>query len=172
MFFFLICQSANQGSNVRSLYNNFDNYNNVYRYFHQYTFSYTCKQYTYINGNRERWCLDGIAPIIKYDFTTQWNPSCKATPFAAEMWHFKRGGLSSGVEINTFMFRFTVSSDLSKGLASQQGCLTKGVPLYIIITNATLNDITTVTNLSCFWSSVVDCFVELAALLGLCWPVR
>ena len=24
----------------------------------------------------------------------QWNPSCEATPFAPEMWPFKRGGLS------------------------------------------------------------------------------
>ena len=40
----------------------------------------------------------------------QWNPSCEATPFAPEKWPFKRGGLSSGVEINTFMFRLTVSS--------------------------------------------------------------
>ena len=43
----------------------------------------------------------------------QWNPSCEATPFALEKWPFKRDGLSSGVEINTFMFRFTLSSGLS-----------------------------------------------------------
>ena len=35
------------------------------------------------------------------------------------------GGLSSGVEINTFMFRFTLSSGLSRGDG-----LSKGVPLY------------------------------------------
>ena len=40
---------------------------------------------------------------------TQWNPSCEATPFALEKWPFKRGGLSSGVEINTFMIRFKLS---------------------------------------------------------------
>ena len=51
----------------------------------------------------------------------QWNPSCEATPFAAEMWPFKRGGLSSGVEINTFMFRLTVSSGLSRGVGLLSG---------------------------------------------------
>ena len=61
----------------------------------------------------------------------QWNPSCEATPFAPEKWPFKRGGLSTGVEINTFMFRFTVSSGLSRGVASRQGGLSKGVPLYL-----------------------------------------
>ena len=59
----------------------------------------------------------------------QWNPSCEATPFAPEKWPFKRGGLSSGVKINTFMFRFTLSSGLSRGAASRQGGLSKGVPL-------------------------------------------
>ena len=54
----------------------------------------------------------------------QWNPSCEATPFAPEKWPFKRGGLSSGVEINTFMFRFTLSSGLSRG-----GGLLSGWPL-------------------------------------------
>ena len=49
------------------------------------------------------------------DFYLQWNPSCEATPFASEKWPFKRGGLSSGVEIYTFMFRFTLSSGLSRG---------------------------------------------------------
>ena len=54
----------------------------------------------------------------------QWNPSCEATPFAPEKWPFKRGGLLSGVEINTFMFRFTLSSGLSRG-----GGLSSGWPL-------------------------------------------
>ena len=63
----------------------------------------------------------------------QWNPSCEATPFALEKWPFKRGSLSSGVEINTFMFRFTLSSGLSRGVASHQGGLSKGAPLYIIV---------------------------------------
>ena len=34
----------------------------------------------------------------------QWKPSCEATLFASEKWPFKRDGLSSWVEINTFMF--------------------------------------------------------------------
>ena len=64
------------------------------------------------------WILQGI-------MYAQWKPSCEATPFAPEIWTFKRGGLSSGVEINTFMFRFTLSGGLSRG-----GGLSKGVPLY------------------------------------------
>ena len=51
----------------------------------------------------------------------QWNPSCEATPFASEKWPFKRGGLSSGVDINTFMFKFTLPSGLYRG-----GCLSSG----------------------------------------------
>ena len=54
----------------------------------------------------------------------QWNPSCEATSFASEKWPCKRGGLSSGVKINTFMFRYTLSSGLSKG-----GGLLSGWPL-------------------------------------------
>ena len=42
-------------------------------------------------------------------------PLLEATPFASEKWPFKRGCLSSGVKINTFMFRFTLSSGLSRG---------------------------------------------------------
>ena len=37
----------------------------------------------------------------------QWNPSCEATPFVQEMWPLKGDGLTSGVVINTFMFRLT-----------------------------------------------------------------
>ena len=59
-----------------------------------------------------------------------WYPSCKATHFVAEIWPFKRGGLSSGVRINTFMFRFTLSSSLFRRVGSQEGGLSKGVPLY------------------------------------------
>ena len=59
----------------------------------------------------------------------QWNPSCEATPFASEEWPFKRGGLSKGVEINTFMFKFTLSSGLSRGVVSRHGGLSKGVSL-------------------------------------------
>ena len=58
------------------------------------------------------------------DMCVQWNPSCEATPFAPEKWPLKRCGLSSGVEINTFMFRFTLSSGLSRG-----GGLSSGWPL-------------------------------------------
>ena len=54
-------------------------------------------------------------------FGVQWNPSCEATPFAQEKWPFKRGGLSSGVEINTSMFRFTLSNGLSRGVALSSG---------------------------------------------------
>ena len=35
-------------------------------------------------------------------------------PFAAEIWPFKKGGHLSGVEINTFISKFTLSSGLSK----------------------------------------------------------
>ena len=58
-------------------------------------------------------------------FIVQWNPSCEATPFASEKWPFKRGGLLSGVEINTFMFTFTLINGLSRAAG-----LSKGVPLY------------------------------------------
>ena len=51
----------------------------------------------------------------------QCNPSWEATPFAPEKWPFKRGGLSSEVKINIFMFRFTVSSDLSRGVGLSSG---------------------------------------------------
>ena len=54
-------------------------------------------------------------------FSLQWNPSCEATPFAPEKWPFKRGGLLSGVEIYIFMFRFTVSSGLSRGAGLSSG---------------------------------------------------
>ena len=51
----------------------------------------------------------------------QWNLSCEATPFAREKWPFKRGGLSSGVESNTFMFRFTLPSGLSREVGLSSG---------------------------------------------------
>ena len=54
----------------------------------------------------------------------QWNPSCEANPFAPEKWPFKRGVLWSVVEINTFMFRFTLSRGLSRG-----GGFSSGWPL-------------------------------------------
>ena len=58
---------------------------------------------------------------IVHIYVIQWNPSCEATPFASEKWPFKRGGLSSGVEINTFMFRFTLSSGLSRAVGLSSG---------------------------------------------------
>ena len=61
----------------------------------------------------------------------QWNSSCEATPFVAEMWPFKRGGLSSGVEISTFMLRFTLSSGLSRGVGLSSGwSLKRGSTVY------------------------------------------
>ena len=45
-------------------------------------------------------------------------------PFCIRKVGFKWGGLSSGVEINTFMFRFTLSSGLSR-----EGGLLSGWPL-------------------------------------------
>ena len=43
-------------------------------------------------------------------------PSCEAPSFRPEKWPFKRGGLLVGLEINKFMFRFILSSGLSKGV--------------------------------------------------------
>ena len=42
-----------------------------------------------------------------------------------EILHFKWGGLSSGVEIKTYMFRFRLSNGLSRGIGPL-----KGVPLH------------------------------------------
>ena len=61
----------------------------------------------------------------------QWNPSCEATHFAPEKWSFKRGRLSSEIEINTFMFRFTLSSGLSRGVGLSSGWpLKRGSTVY------------------------------------------
>ena len=60
-----------------------------------------------------------ILAHLKYKL--QWNPSCKATPFSPEMWLFKKGGLLSKEQINTFMFRFTLSSGLSRGVGLSSG---------------------------------------------------
>ena len=54
-------------------------------------------------------------------YIVQWNPSCEATPFASEKWPLKRVGLSSGVEIKTFMFRFALKSGLSRGCGLSSG---------------------------------------------------
>ena len=45
-------------------------------------------------------------------------PLCENTPF---VWPFKRGGILTGVEINTFMLRFTLSFGLSRGVIFQEG---------------------------------------------------
>ena len=42
-------------------------------------------------------------------------PLVRPPLFASQKWPFKRGDLSSWVEINTFMFRFTLSSGVSIG---------------------------------------------------------
>ena len=49
--------------------------------------------------------------------TIQWNPSCAATSFAPRNVVFQEGWhvIRSGVEINTFMFRFTLLSGFSRG---------------------------------------------------------
>ena len=64
----------------------------------------------------------------------QWNPSCEATPFASEKWPFKRDGLSSGTEINTFMFRLTLSIGLSKGCGLSSGwSLERGSTIHVCV---------------------------------------
>ena len=42
-----------------------------------------------------------------FEIHVQWNLSCVATFFALGKWLSNRGGLSSGVEISTFLLRFT-----------------------------------------------------------------
>ena len=46
------------------------------------------------------------------------NPSCEATPFASEMWPFKRGGVSCWDGINTFMFLSIVSTGIFRRVGS------------------------------------------------------
>ena len=58
-----------------------------------------------INERYKLSCFDNLDTV---------EPSCDATPFAAEIWPFKRGGLSTGVEINTFVFKFTLSCGLTR----------------------------------------------------------
>ena len=54
-------------------------------------------------------------------------PSGEAITFTPEKWPFKRSGLSSGIEFNIFMFRFTLTSGLFQRrlplvrVASQKG---------------------------------------------------
>ena len=51
----------------------------------------------------------------------QWNPSYEAIPLAPKLWPFKRGGISSGVEIHTYVSRFTLSSGLPRWVGFQKG---------------------------------------------------
>ena len=74
------------------------------------------------------WCDEGFN--IKINTVKS---SRRVSPFAPEKWPFKKGGLSSGIEISTFMFRFTVSSGLSRGGALIKSGLSKGVSLYHMI---------------------------------------
>ena len=75
--------------------------------------------------------------ILEYECKKIHTDSREATPFASKKWPFKRGGLSSGVEINTLMFRFTWSSDLSRGGGLSSGWPPKYIyiqisPLFVI----------------------------------------
>ena len=54
----------------------------------------------------------------------QWNPSCEATPFASEKWPFKGLPLVRGRN-QYFMFRFTLSSSVSRGAGLLSGWLLK-----------------------------------------------
>ena len=67
--------------------------------------------------------LSSAWPSMPKKITIQWKPSCEATPFVSEKLPLKRGGLSSGVKINTLMLDI-----LSSGLYRGSG-LSKGVPL-------------------------------------------
>ena len=53
--------------------------------------------------------------MIQLCYIYSGTPLVRPSPFAPEWWPFKRGGLSSGLKINTFMFRFTLFSGLSRG---------------------------------------------------------
>ena len=68
------------------------------------------------------YCLGHLYCWIQYFvFSVQLNPSSEATPFAPEMWPFKKGGLLLGVEINKLMVRLSWSSDLSRGVGLWSG---------------------------------------------------
>ena len=55
-------------------------------------------------------------------------------PHFYQKWPFKRGGLSS--ESNTFMFRFTVSSSLSRGVGLKSGWpLKRGSTVLLMLEN-------------------------------------
>ena len=64
-------------------------------------------------------------------YPVQRNPSCEAISFVPEMQPFKRGGLLSGVEINTCTVCVDLQCQLAfpEGMSSGQGGLSKGVPM-------------------------------------------
>ena len=55
------------------------------------------------------------SPTRSVTMLVQWNPSCEATPFCTSKVAFKEEWPLVRVEIITFMFRFTLSSDNSRG---------------------------------------------------------
>ena len=55
-----------------------------------------------------------------------WYPSCKATHFVAEIWPFKRGGLSSGVRITHLCLDLHCPVAFSEGLALKRVASQKG----------------------------------------------
>ena len=67
----------------------------------------------------QQWRRKAYPMITLYTFwpnlLIQWNPFCEATPFSLEKWPFESGGLSSRVEINTFMFIFILTSRVPRG---------------------------------------------------------
>ena len=64
-----------------------------------------------------------VNPNQKYKYIYSGTPLVSPPPslFAPEMWPFKRVGLSSGVEINAFIVRFTMSSGLPRGVGLSSG---------------------------------------------------
>ena len=73
--------------------------------------------------------MTGYVSLI---FNVQWNPSCKTTLFAPEKWPFKRGGLSSGVKINTFVVRYNVKWPFQKWWSLTGWPLKRGSTVFLI----------------------------------------
>ena len=74
--------------------------------------------------------------VVQYHSRNTTEPLLWGTPFASEKWPFKRGGLSSGVEINIFLFRFNLSSGLSMGFGLSSGwSLKRGSTVLLILLN-------------------------------------
>ena len=81
------------------------------------------KSHCFVRFLLERTYMHGSILIVNI---IQWNPSCEATLFASEKWPFKRGGLSSGVEIYIYVLIYIVKWPFQKGwplkkVASQKG---------------------------------------------------